>query len=74
MLGDTVTTGGYSAMQAVGMGVAVLAIVGTLVLSLLGLSGGALGASFILLWTGLMVLAWPLFKKAHPREGSSARK
>ncbi|AGB37429.1 hypothetical protein [Natronococcus occultus] len=73
MLGDTVATGGYSGMQAVGMGVAVLAIVGTFVLSLLGLSGGALGASFILLWTGLMVLAWPLFKKTHPRDGSTAR-
>lgn len=70
MQGDSVATGGYSGMQAVGMGVVVLAIGTTIGLSLLGLSGGFLGIAFIGIWSGLMILAWPLFKKAHPRYDS----
>jgi hypothetical protein len=71
--GDSVATGGYSGMQAVVMGVVVLTIGGTLGLSLLGLSGGAIGVAFIIIFSSLMILAWPLFKKTHPRYDSGAR-
>jgi hypothetical protein len=73
MQGDTVVTAGYSGMQAVGMGVVILAIGATLGLYLLGLSGGFLGIAFIGIWSGLMILAWPLFKKAHPRYDSTTQ-
>ncbi|WP_121740978.1 hypothetical protein [Natronorubrum halophilum] len=73
MVGDSVATGGYSGIQAVVMGVVVLAIGGTLGISLLGASGGVIGVAFIVLFSSLMVLAWPLFKKAHPRDDPAAQ-
>lgn len=73
MLGDSIATGGYSGIQAVVMGVAVLAIGGTLGIYHLGASGGVLSVAFIILFSSLMVLAWPLFKRVHPRSDSAAQ-
>ncbi|MGQ3412465.1 hypothetical protein ACT4ML_09410 [Natrinema sp. LN54] len=61
-------TGGYNEMQLVVLGVVVLAISITLILSLLAVPPAYLGTIFVVLVVGLMVLAWPLFVKAHPRE------
>jgi hypothetical protein len=72
MQGETGATK-YSGMEAMVIAIVVLAIGGTFGLYLLGLSGGFLGVGFIAFCIGLMLLAWPLFKRAHPSDDSIAQ-
>ena len=67
MYGDSNPTGAFGSVHAVLIAVLALAIGGTFGLSRVGLSGGSIGAAFIVLLAGLLALAWPLFRKAQPR-------
>jgi len=66
MYGDSNPTGAFGSVQAVLIAVLALAIGGTFGLSRLGLSGGSIGAAFII-FASLLALAWPLFRKTQPR-------
>lgn len=63
----------YSGMEAMVMSVVVLALGGTFGLYLLGVSSRFLGIAFIAFCIGFLLLAWPLFKKAHPSTDSAAQ-
>ncbi|WP_090385383.1 hypothetical protein [Natronobacterium texcoconense] len=73
MFGDATPTGAFSEVQAVLMGVVVLSIAVTIGLYSLGLPVGPVGVTFLLVFFGTMVLAWPLFEKARPTHAHSDR-
>ncbi|MDG5817994.1 hypothetical protein [Natronococcus sp. A-GB7] len=67
MYGDSNPTRAFGSVHAVLIAVLALAIGGTFGLSYFGLSGGSIGAAFILIFASLLALGWPLLRKAQPR-------
>lgn len=67
MYGDSNATGAFGDVHLVLIAVIVLALIGTYGLYLSGLPVTWLGAAFLLIFIGLSVVAWPLFKKAQPQ-------
>lgn len=67
-------TGAFSGVQAVVIGVVLLAVSGTLGLYLLGLPVEMSGAVFIVLFVVLMALGWSRFETVHPRYDRTDRK
>ncbi|WP_255168990.1 hypothetical protein [Natrononativus amylolyticus] len=64
-------THGFEKVQLVAVGVVALAVGGTATLHWLGLPTGGTGVVFIVLFTVLMGLAWPLFTKFQPDHGQT---
>lgn len=67
MYGDTDPTGATATVQWILIAVIALSVGVTVGLSLLGLSGGILGAAFTATFVVSLILSWPRLRKAQPR-------
>lgn len=60
-------TGAFDGVQAIVVGIVVLAAAGTVGLSVLGLPAGLSGLAFVLLFAALMALSWTRIEDVQPR-------
>lgn len=73
MFGDSNPTRAFGGIQVVVAGIVLLAIGGTIGLSLLGLPAELRVVTFLLLVLGFGAASWPLIENLHPRHERTDR-